>query len=383
MSRPRILGQWRLLCLAVLAAACSPESEREASLSAGGRLGGDTAGYPAVIEPRAFRFPKDHGGHPRFKHEWWYITGQAETRDGRGFGYQLTIFREAIAPAPPDSPSRWATSQLYLAHAAVTDVEGGQYLTDERYARGAMGLAGATTAPFRVWLENWEFSGVPDERNLNGRLAAQSVRFGFDLAIGGDRPPVAHGDRGMSVKGAEGNASYYYSYPRLDTRGTIRVGDDSFEVVGSSWFDHEWSSSALAADQSGWDWFSLQLAGGRALMIFRLRHATDADRDFYSGTYVNAAGDTTTLSSGQIDINPLEHWTSDRTGVRYPVRWRLVVPVLDLELVTEPLLENQEFVQSFRYWEGAVSASGRHRGERISGRGYVELTGYTAGTGGQ
>lgn len=366
-----------LLVLALLPAGCSPERDEESRMSPGGRLSSDTSGYPRVTEPRALVFPDDHGAHPRYKHEWWYITGQAEAGDGRRFGFQLTIFREAISPEPVHRPSRWATSQLYLAHAAVTDVEGGRYLSDERFARGALGLAGATAAPFHVWLEDWDMQGRAQGGSLAARIAAGSERFGFDLAIGSEGPPVAHGDRGLSIKGSEGNASYYYSYPRLATRGAIRVDGESFEVSGSSWFDHEWSSSALEADQAGWDWFSLQLAGGDALMVFRLRHRTDPARDFYSGTFVDAAGEAVTLGSEQIDMEPLDHWTSEATGVRYPVRWRLAVPELNLELTTEPRLDNQEFAHSFRYWEGAVGVSGRRDGREISGQGYVELTGYT------
>lgn len=367
-----------LAWLAVLTAACSAEEAPESRLSAGGRLSGDTAGYPKVTEPRPFRFPDDHGAHPRFKHEWWYVTGQVATDQGRRFGFQLTIFREAIAREPVDSPSRWATSQLYLAHAAVTDIEAGEYLSDERFARGALGLAGAETSPLRVWLEDWSLTGRAGERDLEGRLAARGERFGFDLTIRSTRPPVAHGDRGMSAKGSAGNASYYYSYTHLATGGTIRVDGETFDVTGSSWLDHEWSSSALAPDQSGWDWFSLQLSGDRALMLFRLRHAVDPDQDFQSGTYIDASGATTTLSSGQIDMAPLGHWTSERSGVRYPVRWRLGVPDLDLELTVEPRLENQEFAHGFRYWEGAVAVNGRLAGEAVDGQGYVELTGYGA-----
>lgn len=366
-----------LLVFALLPAACSPERDDESRMSPGGRLSSDTSGYPKVTEPRALAFPADHGAHPRYKHEWWYITGQAATEDDRRFGFQLTIFREAISPEPVDRPSRWATSQLYLAHAAVTDIESGRYLSDERFARGALGLAGASAAPFHVWLENWEMHGRADGGNLEARIAADSEEFGFDLAIRSERPPVAHGDRGLSAKGSEGNASYYYSYPRLATRGAIRVDGESFAVTGSSWFDHEWSSSALADNQAGWDWFSLQLAGGEALMLFRLRDKSDAGRDFYSGTFVDAAGAATTLASEQITMEALDHWTSEATGVRYPVRWRLAIPELDLELATEPRLENQEFVHSFRYWEGAVGVSGRRDGRAISGQGYVELTGYT------
>lgn len=378
MNRARCLG-WVFTWIAACAAAgCSPSGDSEAPLSVGGRLSGDTAGYPKVTVPRELRYPADHGPHPEYKHEWWYLTGQLTTDDGRRFGFQLTIFRESISPTPADSASRWATSQLYLAHAALTDVQGGRYLSDERFARGALELAGARAAPFRVWLEDWRMTGRTDgQGGLIANVAAESDGFGFDLEIRSTRPPVAHGNRGMSFKGSEGNASYYYSYTRLEARGTVRLDGEDFQAGGGAWFDHEWSSSALSADQSGWDWFSLRLSDGTDLMVFRLRDKGDPKEDFYSGTLVRRDGGKTILSTGEIDLRALDHWTSD-SGIRYPVRWRLSVPAQDLELTIEPWLEDQEFAHSFRYWEGAVGATGRHAGARVEAEGYVELAGYSA-----
>jgi len=378
MNSPSRSAVGFVLALALLGGACSPDGEgEEPRMSVGLRLSGEVTGYPKVTRPRAFRYPRDHGSHAEYKHEWWYITGQAATPDGRRFGFQLAIFREAVSPEPAGSASRWATRQIYLAHAAVTDVDGGRYLSAERFARGALGLAGASVAPLRVWLEDWELRGQASGRALEGRIAARSERFAFDLAIRSTRPPVAHGDRGLHTKGREGNASYYYSYTRMATRGTVRVDGESFEVAGHSWLDHEWSSSALAANQSGWDWFALQLSGGQALMVYRLRDQSTAARDFSSGTFVDASGEATTLPPGEISIEALGHWTSDRSGVRYPVRWRLAVPDRDLVVTVEPLLDEQEFMHSFRYWEGAVRVRGRLAGKQIRGQGYVELTGYS------
>jgi len=366
---PALLPAWLL--------ACSPSGEGEPHLSTGGRLSGDTSGYPKATQPRELEYPADHGPHPRYKHEWWYLTGQLETDDARRFGFQFTIFREAVAPEPPDSRSRWATSQLYLAHAAVTDVAGERYLSAERYARGALGLAGARAEPLRVWLEDWALSGQAGENGaLRARIVAQSEDFGFELTVRNTGAPVAHGEQGLSRKGAEGNASYYYSYTRLAARGTVRVGDKRFDTAGSAWLDHEWSSSALQADQSGWDWFSLQLSNGAELMVFRLRHRDDPEQDYYNGTYIAPSGAVTHLDDRQIHLEPLAHWLSERTGARYPVRWQVSIPRLALELTIEPWLEKQEFAHSFRYWEGAVRADGRYRDQPITGNGYLEMTGY-------
>ncbi|MGA8261824.1 MAG: lipocalin-like domain-containing protein [Arenicellales bacterium] len=378
MNRHRRVLLLSPLCLA---AACSRNHDQDsgaAPLSPGRLLSEDTTGYPKVTEPRRFRYPADHGPHPRYKHEWWYLTGQVLTESGRRFGFQFTVFREAISPEPPDSPSKWATSQLYLAHAAVTDVAGRRYSSDERSARGgALGLAGASASPFRVWLEGWKLSGTADpDGGMKVHLAVASRHFGYNLAIRNTRPPVAQGDHGMSLKGPRGNASYYYSYTDLAARGTVRVNGKSFEAAGRAWFDHEWSSSALQPDQTGWDWFSLQLSGGGALMVFRLRDESGPDHDFYSGTFIDASGTKTVLSSQQIGLKALGYWTSRRTKVRYPVQWRVSVPSLDLVLDTVPWLDDQELVHSFRYWEGAVRVTGQRGGHALTGQGYVELTGY-------
>lgn len=380
MNRARGIWLLNLAIWAGLTGACSQSDTSAPPLSVNERLSGDAHGYAKVTQPRPFEFPADHGPHARYKHEWWYLTGQVADANGRRFGFQFTVFRESISTRPVDSASRWATNQIYLAHAAVTDVAGKRYFSDERFARNALELAGANADPFRVWLEDWQLRGQADsEGAMSARVLAESEQFGFELEIRNTRPPVAHGNLGLSAKGPKDNASYYYSYTRLHTQGRARVGNDSFDVTGSAWFDHEWSSSALQAQQSGWDWFSLQLSSGADLMAFRLRHRTDTERDFYSGTFVSASGETTVLSSGQIDMEVRDRWTSPRSGVRYPTHWRLSVPDLGIDLATEPLLEDQEFWHSFRYWEGAVSVSGRHNGETVEGSGYLELAGYGAG----
>lgn len=365
---------------ACLSTGCTPPEDTGDRLSVSGRLSGDTTGYARVTTPRALRFPDDHGPHDAYKHEWWYVTGRLRTEEGRRFGFQFTLFREAVSPRRVESPSHWATRQVYLAHAAVTDVAGERYFSDERFARGALGLAGAHAEPFRVWLEDWKLSGQAGaDGELSAMLAVRGERFGFDLELRSTQPPVSHGQRGMSVKGAAGNASYYYSYTRLDAGGLVRADDRTFQTAGEAWLDHEWSSSALKPDQAGWDWFSLQLSDGAELMVFRLRNRNDPQRDFYSGTFVSPAGDTVRLRDGSIRIRSLGHWTSERTRTRYPVRWRLAVPGLALTLTTSPWLDEQEFAQSFRYWEGAVEVDGERNGMPVSGGGYVELAGYGPG----
>ncbi|MEM7587472.1 MAG: lipocalin-like domain-containing protein [Acidobacteriota bacterium] len=339
--------------------------------------GGDTEGYEAAIEPREFVFPKDHGPHPEFKTEWWYFTGHLEAGNGNRFGYQLTFFRQALAPDAPQRTSSWGTRQMIMAHFAVTDVADGSFYSAERLSRAAAGLAGAEGPPLRVWLEDWSITSTTDEV-FPLRLRAESreaSRFGIDLTLESLKPVVLHGDRGLSQKGDRpGDASYYFSLTRLQAQGEVTIGERVMPVTGSSWLDREWSTSALGENQTGWDWFSVQLEDQRELMIAQLR-LTDGSVDPVShGTLVEADGSTRPLVFGDFEIEVLDTWRSDH-GAEYPSRWRARIPSADLDLFIEPLIADQELDGSFRYWEGAVEArSASDTGER--GLGYVELVGY-------
>ncbi|MEJ2086635.1 MAG: lipocalin-like domain-containing protein, partial [Acidobacteriota bacterium] len=253
------------------AAASNPEENR---LTLSGLLAGDdTEGYTRALEPRKFFFPDDHGPHPDFRNEWWYLTGNLSSADGREFGYQFTLFRNAISPRSPERESDWATRQIFMAHFALTDVTGESFHAFERLSRGALGLAGVTTRPFRAWLEDWQIWA--DQEPPAFRLRAGNDAVGLELDLDSAKPIVLQGDRGLSRKGREpGNASYYYSMTRMPTRGVVMLGLESYAVQGSSWLDREWSSSALEPTQSGWDWFALLLSDGLDLMIYQLRTRT-------------------------------------------------------------------------------------------------------------
>jgi len=337
----------------------------------------DSAGYQRAVVPRVFAFPADHGPHPDFRQEWWYYTGNLDAPDGRHFGYQLTFFRFALAPpSPPARASAWAADQLYLAHFTVTDAAGGQFFQWERSSRAALGLAGAAAQPFRVWIEDWSAAGGPGGP-LPVRLRAAMPEAAIDLQLIAGKPLVLQGDRGLSRKGsALGNASYYYSYTRLPSQGTVRIGAESYAVNGTSWIDREWSTSALESTQAGWDWFSLQLDSGDELMFYRLRRRDGGIDPHSGGLWVDAAGTFRPLSSDEVEIAATDTWRSPASGIRYPARWRLRVPALRLELTLRPYLPDQEVRQRFRYWEGAVAASGQRGGRPLTGSGYVELVGY-------
>jgi predicted secreted hydrolase len=345
--------------------------------------GGDTAGFMRVTGPRTFSFPADHGAHPAYRTEWWYFTGNVDAADGRRFGYQLTLFRNAVSAAAPPIDSDWATNQVWMAHLAVTDVAAGEFHGFERFARGAAGLAGATNPPLRVWLEDWQIvqPGEPaatPESLFPLRLRAVEDGTGIDLLVHAAKPMVLQGESGYSRKGVDrGNASHYYSFTRLTTSGTVYLHGDSTRVLGESWLDREWSTSALDAGQAGWDWFALQLDDGTDLMYYQLRREDGSADVFSRGSFVDATGAVRTLHRGDVQLVVHETWTSPRGGT-YPARWTLRVPGLDIELVVVPVLADQEHDTYVRYWEGAVDARGERSGASVAGRGYVELTGYAA-----
>jgi predicted secreted hydrolase len=343
----------------------------------------DTAGFARATEPNAIEFPRDLGPHPEYQTEWWYYTGNLEGENGRLFGYQFTIFRRALTAEIGDwrletenqSPqSDWRTNQVYLAHFTLADVANSAFYPHERFSRGAAGLAGAQAEPYRVWLEDWSIEEIAPGEVV---LKANGDDVAINLTLTQTMPPVLHGDRGLSPKGAEpGNASYYYSIIRQATAGTVRVGEESFAVTGLSWKDHEYSTSALSAEAVGWDWFSLQLDNGGGLMLFQIRNADGSLEPFSSGSYIAPDGTITHLELADFDVAVLDTWVSPTSGGEYPAAWRIRVPKLELELEGRPLMPNQELNVSTIYWEGAVEFSGALAGQPVTARGYVELTGY-------
>ncbi len=376
-----LAGMGSLLLLLAGLPACAPEPEEapeDNGQALGDFLAGEEAaeGFERVTGPRPMHFPEDHGPHPGYRHEWWYVTGNLETEEGRHFGFQVTFFRFNLDPDPPDRDSAWATNQSWMAHLALTDTEGGKFHHAERFGRGAVGIAGARASPFSVWLEDWSLQST-GEGTWPARLRADAGDFAVDLYLDPERPHVLQGDAGYSRKGpGEGNASHYYSYTRIGAEGRVRAGEDEHSVTGLAWMDREWGSSALAEDQQGWDWFALQLSDGSDLMFYRIRDA-DGDMDPHSkGVLVESDGRRTLLEADEVELEVLSHWRSPETGLRYPVAWRLLIPERDTELVVEPRLEGQEITGAFRYWEGAVFGEGRHEGEAVRLRGYLELSGY-------
>ncbi len=339
---------------------------------------GDAGGYARAVHPREFVFPEDHGPHPEYRTEWWYFSGNLKTGGGRRFGFQLTFFRFSLTPKKAPRASKWAAAQIYMGHLAVTDIDTGRFFAFERLSREALGLAGARATPPRVWLEDWAFEANGDQGSENGfSLIAQEEGAGVELDLRSLKPVVLQGDGGLSRKSAaRGNASYYYSYPRLKATGKIMMDGQDYPVEGLAWMDREWGTSALGADQEGWDWFALQLDDGHDLMYYQLRKKDGRADRFSAGTLVKPDGSVLVLGRDDVELSVSSHWLSTHSGARYPGGWRLRVPGQGLDLEIHPHLADQELDLSVRYWEGAVRVAGKKAGRKLAGNGYVELAGY-------
>ncbi|HBA88494.1 MAG TPA: carotenoid 1,2-hydratase [Geobacter sp.] len=340
-------------------------------------LGGTPAeGFLRANAPRRFIFPEDHGPHPGFRNEWWYFTGNLQGADGRRFGYQLTFFRAALTPHPAPRTSAWGSNEIFMAHLAVTDVAGKRFRYAERFSRVAPGLAWAGGRPLSIYLENWRAQET-SEGPFGMRLSAADAEMALDLNLVPVKGVVLNGEGGLSRKSAApGNASYYYSMPRLASSGSIRIGGESFRVTGLSWLDREWSTSALEKGQQGWDWFALQLEDGRDVMFYRLRRVDGSSDPFSAGTLVAADGTTRELKREEVELKVTGWWTSPTSGARYPSSWRMRIPAQRIDLEIVPRLADQELNTGFRYWEGAVAVRGL--GGAPGGSGYLEMTGYAA-----
>lgn len=328
-------------------------------------LGTDAEGFAVPQRPAVFDFPTDHGPHPAYRIEWWYLTATLTGPDGQDYGAQWTLFRSALAP---ETGEGWATPQLWMGHAGVTTET--THFSAERLARGGMGQAGAEAVPFEAWIDDWSMTSTaaPDTdaySALNLQARGPDFAYNFDLTANG--PLIFHGDQGYSVKSAEGQASYYYSQPFYEVTGTLTLPDGDIPVTGTAWLDREWSSQPLSDTQDGWDWFSLQFPDGARMMGFGLRDRSGAV--FTSATWIEPDGTTTPYTDGALRLTPLA--TARVDGRDVPVEWRLELPDRGLDITTTPLNPQSWMDVSFAYWEGPIRFTGSHEG-----RGYLEMTGY-------
>lgn len=353
-------------------------------------LGGDAAGFQVAEHIRPFIFPDDHGAHPAFRTEWWYLTAALATATGDEYGVQFTLFRQGLAPGA--GGDGWRTTQIHMGHLALTDVARQQHLHAERLARGHRRLAGVQPAPFALWIDGWRLAST-SASFYPLRLEARDREFGFDLTLASGSQPVPQGDGGLSAKGPD-NASHYYSMPRIAITGEVFQGNRTVPVTGLGWLDREWSSGVLSAEHIGWNWFALQLDDGLDLMVFTLRRRNGTTDTYNQGLLIDADG-RRALRARDFALTALKWWR-DSAGVRWPVRWRLTFaeplsyrprtttadretpapapPKRVQSLTIEAAIDDQVMDTLVRYWEGLVRVHGRDGADL--GRGYMELTGY-------
>ncbi len=374
-----------ILSLLLLGGCTGPQQAQLASANVVASLSGQVDdSFARAYAPIPFTFPADHGAHPEYKTEWWYYTGNLTDSAGNLYGYQLTFFRSALTPDAPQRTSDLATNQIYMAHFALTDGAAQRHRSFERFSRGAGELAGATGTPtFSVWLEDWSVreleAGV---MQLQANADGEEGRVAIDLALRESGPPLLHGDQGLSQKGPEsGNASYYYSLVGLASSGTVTSAGRTIDVTGRSWMDHEFGTSALSANAVGWDWFSVQLENGAALMFAQVRTNDGGIVPDFEGTYLAPDGTQQPIDATDFTVTALDEWTSPDTAITYPSGWQVELPAFALTLTLTPLVLDQEMDVSFVYWEGAVTVEGTLAGVGVQGVGYVELTGYGQASG--
>jgi len=374
--RRRALAACSALALAAAIAAIGAAPDASAPVLSP-RVVLDRDGFEMAVPPYTFQFPYDQAAHSTYRTEWWYYTGHLAS-GVRRFGFEMTFFRVGL-PVQGGGGSAWRARNVIFRHLALTDETGNTFHFDDRAEREAMDLAGADSTRYLVWLGD-DYAGLEPDRATH-RLVGHAPAFALDLKLTPERRPVVHGRDGVSQKSAgEGNASHYYSLTRLTTKGKLVLGGDTLAVDGLSWMDHEFGSDHLRDTHTGWDWFSAQLSDGRDLMLYRLRRVDGKLDTCSSGTIVEPDGRSRMLTADEFETGRIAEWVSPHTGGRYPSGWNVRVPGEQLELRLEPTVADQELLSrsmgGIAYWEGSVRVSGTSNGGRVTGQGYVELTGY-------
>lgn len=363
----RILRSLSSLCSALCLAFCCLDAVAQ----------NPPSNYRLALPGYRYSFPRDHFSHPSFQTEWWYYTGNLQSADGRRFGFELTFFRQAIDRDPAKNTT-WDAQDLYLAHLALSDLAAGRFYHTERTNRSGPGIAGADEASQRIWNGNWQIQF----ENADQYLQAIAENFELHLNLRSEKPPVIHGENGVSQKApGPGRASHYISLTRLTVSGSVLLNGKPFAVSGLAWMDHEFFTHQLSPDQAGWDWLSLQLDDRTELMLFHIRRKDGGIDPFSAGTYIDAQGKAIHLKKEDFLLQPLgETWNSPSNGATYPIHWKVQVPRLNLAFDAATPLPSQELTGKAAltptYWEGAITLSGTRAAQPIRGVGYLEMTGY-------
>ncbi|MFS1932298.1 lipocalin-like domain-containing protein [Vibrio splendidus] len=330
----------------------------------------DQAQFSPVVKGIDITFPADHQAHPDFRHEWWYLTANLIDEDGNALGVQWTQFRFASAPkerADGTKTTTWQSQQIYMAHSAITTKD--KHYADEKWSRGQDELAGVDSSPFRVYLDDWQWTSTTDDL-FPATLNASSEQFGYSFKLTNNAPYQKQGEQGYSTKSGDGKvASYYYSQPFINVSGNVTIDGVTHQVSGKGWIDREWSSQFLLDSQQGWDWFALRLSDETSLVVFQLRNSTTGKTSYSHARLMNQDGSGITIKQQNISLTAIKQTEIDRRD--YPTKWQVSIPSQQIELTVSALNPEAKMPLSVPYWEGPIVIKGSH-----SGSGYMELTGY-------
>jgi predicted secreted hydrolase len=354
---------WLVLLLTTLMlAACDKPAAPEEGFAG---LAEEAEQFTRVTPGRTFVFPADHAPHPGFRIEWWYITANLKDDQGQTFGVQWTLFRNALRAGIAETG--WNDGTIWMGHAAVTSAT--RHYAAERYARGGIEQAGVIPAPFTAWIDDWTLRSTASGQDPLAamQLTAKDPRFAYNLTLDAQKPLVLQGEQGFSQKSEQGQASYYYSQPFFQTTGDLQIDGKTYHVSGPAWLDREWSSQPLTANQTGWDWFSVHLDNGDALMLYRMRQKNG--EPYLTGTWIAADGSSQLLHAQDISLTPMD--TTPVAGHTMPTRWSVKIPAKGLDITTTALNPKAWMDLRIPYWEGPIILQGSHKGV-----GYLEMTGY-------
>ncbi|WP_199459184.1 lipocalin-like domain-containing protein [Vibrio owensii] len=371
----RLASKLTLLISSLFLFGCEdPQQKNMGTLLGSGDTQSESNLFTPVEKGVELTFPADHQAHPDFRHEWWYLTANLIDEDGTPLGVQWTQFRFAAAPPPPPprgeddvKKTEWQTQQIYMAHSAVTTAD--KHYADEKWSRDQTSLAGVNTSPFRVYLDDWQWTSSTNDL-FPATLKANSEQFGYALTLTSSAPYQKQGEQGYSTKSADGQvASYYYSQPFIDVSGEVTIDGKTHQVSGKGWIDREWSSQFLLDSQQGWDWFALRLSDKTSLVVFQLRDSKTGQASYSSARLMQQDGSGIAIPQKDIQLKATNQ--TEIQGRKYPTQWQVSIPNQQIELTVSALNPNAKMPLSVPYWEGPVRLDGSH-----SGTGYMELTGY-------
>ncbi|MGI9916318.1 lipocalin-like domain-containing protein [Vibrio owensii] len=372
----RIASKLTLLISSLFLFGCEDAQQKNMGTQNMGTLlgSGDTHSESNLFTPVEkgveLTFPTDHQAHPNFRHEWWYLTANLIDEDGNPLGVQWTQFRFAAAPPTGEDDvkkTEWQAQQIYMAHSAVTTAD--KHYADEKWSRDQTSLAGVDTSPFRVYLDDWQWTSSTTDL-FPATLKANSEQFGYSLTLTSSAPYQKQGEQGYSTKSADGQvASYYYSQPFIDVSGEVTIDGEIHQVSGKGWIDREWSSQFLLDSQQGWDWLALWLSDETSLVVFQLRDSKTGQASYSSARLMQQDGSGIAISQKDIQLEATNQ--TEIQGRKYPTQWQVSIPKQQIELTVSALNPNAKMPLSVPYWEGPVRIDGSH-----SGTGYMELTGY-------